>query len=119
MDFSEAKFYENYFTWDFYTTSVISRPVCLLVKMASRTVIRSIYVWNDLTILRAPGWGVKKNNELHGYSTRRRNDYHLPKVSTNWGKQMLKYCTLNDWNSLELGIRESSSLFSFKSKMSI
>ena len=64
-------------------------------------------------------FGVKKNNELHGYSTRRRNDYHLPKVSTNWGKQMFKYCALNDWNSLELGIRESSSLFSFKSKMSI
>ena len=42
LDFSEAMFYENYLTSDFYTYTVISRRVCLLVKMASKTVIRPI-----------------------------------------------------------------------------
>ena len=40
MNFSEAMFYENYLTSDFHTNTVISRRVCLLVKMASKAVIR-------------------------------------------------------------------------------
>ena len=46
MNFSEAMFYENYLTLDFHTNTVISRRVCLLVKMASKTVIRPIYTRN-------------------------------------------------------------------------
>ena len=42
MNFSEAMFYENYLTSDFHTNTVISRRVCLLVKKASKTVIRPI-----------------------------------------------------------------------------
>ena len=42
MNFSEAMFYKNYLTSDFHTNTVISRRVCLLVKMASKTVIRPI-----------------------------------------------------------------------------
>ena len=42
MNCSEAKFYENYLTSDFYTNTVISRRVCLPIKIASKTVIRSI-----------------------------------------------------------------------------
>ena len=42
MNFSEAMFYENYLTSDFHTNTVISSRVCLLVKMASKTVIRPI-----------------------------------------------------------------------------
>ena len=37
MNFSEAMFYENYLTSEFHTNTV-----CLLVKMASKTVIRPI-----------------------------------------------------------------------------
>ena len=42
MNFSEAMFYENYLTSDFHTNTVISRRVCLLVKMATKTVIRPV-----------------------------------------------------------------------------
>ena len=42
MNFSEAMCYENYLTSDFQKNTVISRRVCLLVKMASKTVIRPI-----------------------------------------------------------------------------
>ena len=40
MNFSEAMCYENYLTSDFQENTVISRRVCLLVKLASKTVIR-------------------------------------------------------------------------------
>ena len=43
-NFSEAMFYENYLTSDFHTNTLISRRVCLLVKMASKTVIRPIRI---------------------------------------------------------------------------
>ena len=46
MNFSEAKFYENYLTSDFHTNTVISRRVSLPIKMASETVIRSIQLIN-------------------------------------------------------------------------
>ena len=46
MNFSEAMFYENYLTLDFHTNTVISRRVCLLVKMASKTVMRPIFLIN-------------------------------------------------------------------------
>ena len=41
MNRSEANFYENYLTTDFHRNTVISRHVCLPIKMASKTVIRS------------------------------------------------------------------------------
>ena len=50
MNFSEAMFYENYLTSDFHTNAVISPPVCLLVKMASKTVIRPIAVGSHPTV---------------------------------------------------------------------
>ena len=43
----KAMFFENYLTSDFHTNTVISRRVCLLVKMASKTVIRPIVVYTD------------------------------------------------------------------------
>ena len=47
MNFSDAIFYENYFTSDFHANTVIStEPVCLLVKMASKTVIRPIFLFS-------------------------------------------------------------------------
>ena len=51
MNFSEVMFYENYFTLDFRTNTIISSCVCLLVKMTSKTMIRPItglrnWEWN-------------------------------------------------------------------------
>ena len=42
-------FHENYLTSDFRTNTVISRRVCLLVKMASKTVIRPIVIHHLVT----------------------------------------------------------------------
>ena len=40
MNFSEVKFYENYLTLDFHTNNIISRRVCVPIKMAFKTVKR-------------------------------------------------------------------------------
>ena len=45
MNFLEAMFYEHYLTLDFHTNTYFKR-VCLLVKMASKTVIRPISLTN-------------------------------------------------------------------------
>ena len=42
MNFSEAMFDENYMTLDFHTNTVVSRRILLLVKMASKTMLRPI-----------------------------------------------------------------------------
>ena len=36
-------------------------------------------------------FGLKKNIEIHDHFTRRRHDLRLPKVPTNYVKQMFKY----------------------------
>ena len=49
MNFSEAMFYEYYLTSDFHTnTAGYFKPVCLLVKIASKTVIRPILPCGDI-----------------------------------------------------------------------
>ena len=62
-------------------------------------------------------FGLKKNIEIHENFTRRRHDLHLPKVSTNWGKQKFKFSALQDWNSLDADIKQSTSIDNFKAKM--
>ena len=42
MNFSEGMFYEYYLTSDFRTNTVILRRVCLPIKIASKSVIRSV-----------------------------------------------------------------------------
>ena len=59
----------------------------------------------------------KENIKFHEYFTRRRLDFRLPKVSTDWGKQMFQYSSLKDWNSLKSDIKHSTSIDSFKTKM--
>ena len=49
--------------------------------------------------------------------THRHHDFRLPKASTNWAKQMFKYSSLKDWNSVKSDIKQSTSIDSFKTKM--
>ena len=44
------------------------------------------------------------------------DDLHLPKVSTNWGKEMFKYAgsALKYWNSLEVDVKQSTLIDNFK-----
>ena len=54
------------------------------------------------------------NNDVHQYNTRRKNDFHLKKVKTNWGRQTSSYLAFNDFNTLPSAIKDTDSLGTFK-----
>ena len=54
------------------------------------------------------------NSDVHQYNTRRKNDFHLKKVKTNWGRQTFSYLALNDFNTLPSAIKDTDSLGTFK-----
>ena len=54
------------------------------------------------------------NSDVHQYNTRRKNDFHLKRVKTNWGKQTFSYLALNDFNTLPSVIKDTNSLDTFK-----
>ena len=43
-----------------------------------------------------------------------KNDFHLKKVKTNWGRQTFSYLALNDFNTLPSAIKDTDSLGTFK-----
>ena len=57
------------------------------------------------------------NADVHDHNTRRRKDFHLPRVRRKWGEQRFTYHALQDWNSLNQHIRESTSLSLFKNNL--
>ena len=54
------------------------------------------------------------NKDKHDYSTRCKNNIRKSASSRNWGHWTLKNFASNDWNKLDLSIRQSPSLASFK-----
>ena len=60
---SEQLFYGNYWTLDSHTNTVVSWCVCLLVKMASKTVTRSISRLNEIEC-RTTNWVKNENKRL-------------------------------------------------------
>ena len=55
------------------------------------------------------------NRDIHNYNTRSKNRLRLPKVKRNWGKYMMNYHAISDWNALDEEIITSESLKEFKS----
>ena len=60
---------------------------------------------------------IRRNSSFHSYLTRRSNDLHLPRVRTNWGKQIFIYHASKDWNNLHDDIKNIKSLSLFKAKL--
>ena len=50
------------------------------------------------------------NAMLHAHDTRTKNNLHLPRVRTNWGKQRVVYQVADDWNSLNDDVRNIVTL---------
>ena len=63
MNFSEAMFYENYLTSDFHANTVISRRVCLPIKMASKIVLRSMLITANQVLTVCQGLFILSKNE--------------------------------------------------------
>lgn len=78
---------------------------------------RCIYVYKYLHNLIDFDFQLQLNADVHDHNTRRRKDFHLPRVKRKWGKQRFTYHALQDWNSLNQHIRESTSLSLFKNNL--
>ena len=59
----------------------------------------------------------KKNNQVHSYSTRQAQAYHLPFVRTRFALTTLESTGPRFWNSLEPRIAQSVSIYVFKRKL--
>ena len=55
-----------------------------------------------------------KGKDLHGMQTRSSNHYRLPKVKTNWGRQVSSYLFIDKWNKLNANIKLAANLNIFK-----
>ena len=75
MNFSEKMFYENYLTSDFDTNTVISRRICLPIKIASKTVIRSM---------------ASKDSNKHGADFVRKTIAPITSTKDQWKSSSLK-----------------------------
>ena len=58
-----------------------------------------------------------RNSAIHSYSTRGRNNLHLPKVKTEWGKQRFAFHAAKDWNDLDDEIRNIVNFKTFKREL--
>ncbi|XP_030840267.1 uncharacterized protein LOC115923526 [Strongylocentrotus purpuratus] len=61
----------------------------------------------------------KKNNQVHNYSTRQAQAYHLPLVRTQFALTTLGSTGPRFWNSLEPRIAQSVSIYVFKRKLKL
>jgi hypothetical protein len=75
---------------------------------------RYIFIYKCLNNLIDFKFELTKNEDIHSYYTRRKNDLHLPKTNTNKGKQRPSYQASKDFNNLEPDIRNANSLYKFK-----
>ena len=60
-------------------------------------------------------FNILKNSDIHSYNTRlRRNDFRLPLVKRNYGKERLFYQCAKEWNILDASFKGMNSLLLFK-----
>ena len=76
---------------------------------------RCLFVYKCLNNLLATNLHLTKLSEGHSYDTRHGNEFRLPKVKTNWGKQQLIYQAIKEWNSLNDNTKTSTKIPQFKS----
>ena len=62
-------------------------------------------------------FNILKNSDIHSYNTRRKNDFRLPRVRTNYGKKTLLYQGIKEWNLLEQSFKDIKSFLIFKQRI--
>ena len=79
-----------------------------------RLVHRYINTFKDIHGLVDRNFNILRISDIHSYNTRRRNDFRLPLVKRNYGKQRLFYQCAKEWNFLDASFKEINSLLLFK-----
>ena len=54
-------------------------------------------------------FNILRNSDIHHYNTRRKNDFRLPIVRTDYGKKRLLYQGIKEWNLLEQSFKDIDS----------
>ena len=75
---------------------------------------RATFIYKCLNNLFSHRFNIEFNKDKHDYNTRRKNNIRKSASSRNWGHWTLTNFASNDWNKLDLLIRQSPSLASFK-----
>ena len=57
------------------------------------------------------------HNILSIHFTRRKNDFRLPRVRTNYGKKTLLYQGIKEWNLLEQSFKDIKLFLIFKQRI--
>ena len=75
---------------------------------------RATFIYKCLNNLFSHRFNIEFNKDKHDYNTRRKNNIRKSASSRNWGHWTLTNFASNDWNKLDLLIRQSPSLASSK-----
>ena len=99
--------------YDFLINSNLKRNFeCTLEK---RTLYhRYVFVFKYINGLIDYNFNKKRNSDVHSYNTKKKDNFRLPVVGRNYGKQRLLYQSLNEWNNLDKSLRDVKSLLIFK-----
>ncbi len=79
---------------------------------------RCVAVYKCLNDLMEVEHNMITNNMIHSYSARGKNNLHLPKVKTEWGKHTAFHAA-KEWNELDIQLRNAPSLNVFKRNLSM
>ena len=60
-----------------------------------------------------------KNLDIHSYPTRKRNDFHTPRLRTSFSQKTIVYTGPSFWNNLHPDLLHSSSIHQFKYKLKL
>ena len=80
---------------------------------------RAIFIYKCLNNLFSHRFNIEFNKDNHYCNTRSKNNIRKSASSRNWGHWSSTNFASNDWNKLDLSIRQSPSLASFKRALSI
>ena len=75
---------------------------------------RATFIYKCLNNLFSHRFNIEFNNDKHDYITRCKNNIRKSTSSRNWEHWTSTNFASNDWNKLDLSIRQSLSLASFK-----
>ena len=80
------------------------RPKLLILFARSHCILgnNSITVQQSSSVYGFIDFNFVRNNSIHNYNTRSRDEFHLPHVRTNWDKRFM-YQSVIDWNCLKSG----------------
>ena len=75
---------------------------------------KATFIYKCLNNLFSHRFNIEFNNDKHDYITRCKNNIRKSTSSRNWEHWTSTNFASNDWNKLDLSIRQSPSLASFK-----